>query len=108
MGRYNTCYSMIWLIDNSSRMKVLDSHIVKHSGGGDDVMKTSCVENVSRWRELRDCISFHSHMTSKCWIRTNYWLVNDDNNDDDIKFMLCCGNPEDVPDEMSHLKSVLK
>jgi hypothetical protein len=106
MGRYNTCYSMIWLLDNSSRMKVLDSNIVKHYGG--DVMKTSCVDNVSRWHELRDCISFHSHMASKCWIRTNYWLVNDDNNGDDTKFMLCCGNPEDVPDEMSHLKSVLK
>jgi len=110
MERYNTCHSMIWLLDNSSRMKVHDSNIVKHMHGGgyDAGMEISCVDNVSRWHELRDCISVHSHMASKCFIRTNYWLVNDDNNGDDTKFMLCCGNPQNVHDEMSHLKSVLK
>ena len=107
MERYNTCHSMIWLLDNSSRMKVHDSNIVKHMHGGgyDAGMEISCVDNVSRWHELRDCISVQSHMASKCFIRTNYLLVNDDSNGhEDIKFKLCCGNPEDVHDEMSHLK----
>ncbi len=34
-------------------------------------------------------------------------LVNADN-EDGHRFSLCCGRPEDVPDEMSRLKSALK
>ena len=108
MERYNSCNLTIWLLDNSSRMKVCDSNIVKHIDGYDAGMKITRINNVSRWHELRDCMTFHSHMASKCFIRTNYWLVNDDNNGDGTKFMLCCGNPEDVHDERSHLKSALK
>jgi hypothetical protein len=35
------------------------------------------------------------------------WLVNADDKDGH-KFSLCCASPEDVPDEMSRLKSALK
>ena len=105
MECYNSCNLTIWLLDNSSGMKIRDSHSSTSSNGGGE----ESLDNVSRWHELRDCISFHSHMASKCWIRTNYWLVNDDSNGhEDTKFKLCCGNPEDVHDEMSHLKSALK
>jgi hypothetical protein len=112
MACYNSCQLTLWLLDNSSSMKVHDSHAVVCPGGsgcGDDD-STGAVEsrdNVTRWHELRDCISFHSYMASKCWIRTKVWLVNVDNQENH-KFSLCCRSPEDVPDEMSRLKSALK
>ena len=76
MTCYNSCQLTLWLLDNSSSMKVRDSHVVAcpgGSGGGGDDDNPKVVEsrdNVTRWHELRDCISFHSHMASKCWIRT--------------------------------------
>jgi hypothetical protein len=94
-------------------MNVRDSHVIVcpdggGGGGGDDNPKVvESHDNVTRWHELRDCVSFHSYMASKCWIRTKMWLVNANGNDGH-KFSLCCGSPEDIPDEMSRLKSALK
>jgi hypothetical protein len=113
MACHNSCYSTLWILDNSSSMKVRDSHVIVYpdgSGGGGDDDNPKVVErrdNVTRWHELRDCVSFHSYMASKCWIRTKMWLVNA-NGKDGHKFSLCCGSLEDVPHEMSRLKSALK
>lgn len=128
---YKSCYSIIWLIDNSSSMKVHDSHVVgctmgvvdhkdetlhgrlnsfMHGAFHHDREGRSKIEkrdNVTRWHEIRDCLSFQSYMAAKCWIRTKLWLVNVDNSGDH-KFSLCCGSPDDVPDEVSRLKSALK
>jgi hypothetical protein len=76
MECYHSCNLTIWLLDNSSGMKIRDSHASTSSNGGGE----ESPDYISRWHELRDCISFHSHMASNCWIRTNYWLVNDDSN----------------------------
>ena len=108
MECYNSCHSTLWLLDNSSGMKVRDSKIVVNLSGSCDGIKFTSRDNVSRWRELLDCISFHSHMASKCWIRSHFWLLNDDNDDDGIKFSICGGCPEDVPNEIICLRSVLK
>jgi hypothetical protein len=94
-------------------MKVRDSHVVVCPGGSGDSGyddNPKVIEsrgNVTRWHEVLDCVSFHSYMASKCWIRTKMWLVNADDKDGH-KFSLCCASPEDVPDEMSRLKSALK
>jgi hypothetical protein len=94
-------------------MKVRDSHVVVCPGGSggsgydDNPKVVESRDNVTRWHEVLDCVSFHSYMASKCWIRTKMWLVNADDKDGH-KFSLCCASPEDVPDEMSRLKSALK
>ena len=77
------------------------------SGYDDNPKVVESRGNVTRWHEVLDCVSFHSYMASKCWIRTKMWLVNADDKDGH-KFSLCCASPEDVPDEMSRLKSALK
>ena len=46
-------------------------------------------------------------MASKAWIPTKYWLVNNEGNGNH-KFSLCWSSYEDVLDELSHIKSVLK
>jgi hypothetical protein len=102
---------MMWLLDNSSSMKVRDSHVVVcpdgSGGGGDGSSKVESRDNVTRWHELQDFVSFHSYMSSKCWIRTKIWLVNVDGKDGH-EFSLCYGSPEDLPEEMSHLRSAMK
>ena len=97
----NSCNSTIWLLDSSSSMKVRDSRVVCSDG-------MTSIDEVSRWRELRDCISFHSYMASKCWIRSHFWLHNDDDRSTTQKFHLCCGSPNDVANEISHLNAALK
>ncbi|KAL3816436.1 hypothetical protein ACHAXA_000086 [Cyclostephanos tholiformis] len=128
---YKSCYCITWILDNSSSMKVKDSHVARSAMGISDhwgdtlhnqlnsfmhgtlhhkskdghIIKKR--DNMTRWHELQDCIFFHSYMAAKCWIRTKLWLVNVDN-DGGNKFSLCCGSPDDVPAEMSRLISALK
>ena len=45
-------------------------------------------------------------MASKAWIPTKYWFVNEGNGNH--KFSLCWSSSEDVLDELSHIRSVLK
>ena len=97
----NSCNSTLWLLDSSSSMKVRDSRVVCSDG-------MTCIDEVSRWRELRDCISFHAYMASKCWIRSHFWLLNDDDRSTTRKFHLCCGDPNGVADEISCLNAALK
>jgi hypothetical protein len=47
-------------------------------------------------------------MASKCRIRSHFWLLNDDDRSTTRKFHLCCGDPNDVADEISCLKAALK
>ena len=97
----NSCNSTLWLLDSSSSMKVRDSRVVCSDG-------MTSIDDVSRWHELQDCISFHSYMASKCRIRSHFWLLNDDDRNTSRKFHLCCGSPNDVADEISCLKAALK
>jgi len=97
----NSCNSTLWLLDSSSAMKVRDSRVVCSDG-------MTSIDDVSRWHELRDCISFHTYMASKCRIRSHFWLINDDDRSTTSKFHLCCGDPNDVADEISCLNAALK
>ena len=97
----NSCNSTLWLLDSSSSMKVCDGRVVCSDG-------MTSIDEVSRWHELRDCIAFHSYMASKCWIRSHFWLLNDDDRSTTRKFHLCCGSPNDVANEISCLNAALK
>ena len=73
---YTHCDSRLMLIDNSSAMKVRDSHVgrvVNKRGTGGAVLES--VDNVTRWEELQECVAFHCGMASKCWIPTKFWLI---------------------------------
>lgn len=96
----NSCNSTLWLLDSSSSMKVRDSRVVCSDG-------MTSINEVCRWHELRDCVSFHSYMASKCWIRSHFWLLNDEGRKS-RKFHLCCGDPNDVDNEISCLNAALK
>lgn len=107
---YLACDSRIWLVDNSSRMKVRDSHVGRNGRERGTVER---VDGASRWEELRECVSFHSKMASRCWIPTRFWLVNDPaaykgewRHSD--KLDLCRGGSHDVPDEMERIERAMK
>ncbi|KAL3816439.1 hypothetical protein ACHAXA_000089 [Cyclostephanos tholiformis] len=96
---YKSCY-----------LTVRDSYvIVRHVdiGGCHGSHEIEKRDRVTRWQEIQECLSFHSHMAAKCWIRTKLWLVNEDD-ENGHKFSLCCGSPDDVPDEVSRLITALK
>ena len=78
---YNITDSRLYLLDNSSSMKIRDSHLATNNTNGrrssrtlDSTKQIECVDNVTRWDELSECILFHAKMASKCWIPTKYWL----------------------------------
>ena len=110
MACYNLCQLTLWILDNSSSLKVRNSHVVVcpgGSGGGDNPKVVESSDKVTRRHEVQDWVSFHSYMAAKCWIHTKMWLVNADVKDGH-KVSLCCGSLNDLPDKMSHLKSTLK
>lgn len=91
------CDSRLWLLDNSSRMSIRDGRVavVARAGGGDrragrDPLAKAReggafgagggierVDGVSRWKELQECVAFHSRIAGRCWIPTRFWMVND-------------------------------
>lgn len=108
LAQRSSCYSMVLLLDNSSSMKKRDSRIIgRPIDIGKDSPEIESCENMTRWHEVRACVSFLSYIAEKFWIRTKLRLVNVDG-DGDHKFSLCCGSPDDVTDEVLHLKSALK
>ncbi|KAL7527561.1 hypothetical protein ACHAXR_002014, partial [Thalassiosira sp. AJA248-18] len=100
---YQSCDSRLWLIDNSAFMKVRDSHVGR--GGSDGIIER--VDNVSRWQELQEAVAFHAKISSRCWMPTKYWLVNEQSGQSK-KFNLCWSTPKDVPGEMNNIKHTLK
>ncbi|KAL7533894.1 hypothetical protein ACHAXR_005518 [Thalassiosira sp. AJA248-18] len=107
---YQTCDSRLWLIDNSSSMKIRDSHVGRgcnqHGSGANAIIER--LDNVSRWGELQETVAFHAKMASHCWIPTKYWLVNHEQDSSHNKFALCWSSPNDIHEEMVHIKHVMK
>ena len=91
-------------------MQVKDSHVGRISSSNEGVIKI--VDNVTRWEELQESVSFHCKMASKCWIPTKFWLVNKDRaagrGDASLKFSVCWGSPDDLPKELEQVEFVLK
>lgn len=96
---YLACDSRLWLIDDSSMMKIKDSHV---GFGGKERGTIERIDNVTRWIELKEYVSFHTLMTSKCWVPTTIWFLNDRR-----KLNLCRGAPEDVAEEMTQIKAAV-
>ena len=97
MKCYQSIDSRKWLIENSSSMRTRDAHCVKidsnlgHVGSEDDV---------TRWDEFAQCFDFHLKMSARCWIPTQFWLVNDPGPDvGPQRFSVACGNKEDLSEE---------
>ncbi|KAL7537488.1 hypothetical protein ACHAXR_007847 [Thalassiosira sp. AJA248-18] len=119
---YQTCEARMWVLDNSSQMKKHDSHILAKGNGedGDDKGAIKRMDNVTRWKELQECVAFHSAMAAKCFIPTKYWLVNDpahsvqkmdffDPKSIKQHFNLCHKNPgKDVASELNHIRFSMK
>jgi len=94
-------------------MKVPDSHVGR---AGREPGSIQRVDDVTRWEELKECVSFHADMASRCWIPTRYWLVNDPAKspsggakarDVGQQFHLCTGSKKDVPAEMERIKYIM-
>lgn len=113
---YDECDSRLWLLDNSSMMRVRDSHVGRCTGGSpgsgptSETIRVDRCDNASRWEELQETVAFHARMASRCWIPTKYWLVNEDDRigPGNHKFALCWGGVDDVPAEMSRIKHVVR
>jgi len=104
---YQACDSHLVVIDNSSLMKVKDSHIGRNSKDG----RIKQISRITRWDELQEAMSFNCKLASKCWVPTKYWFLNEPTGltaGYSKKFSLCWGSPKDVPGEMNHIKHMMK
>ena len=72
LDAYKSCDSRLWLLDNSSAMKVRDSHVVRglNKTGSGATMIVESMDNVTRWEELYETVTFHAKMAAHCWIPT--------------------------------------
>ena len=71
---YAKMNSRIWLLENSFAMGELDSHVIKSDP---EFQVIERLDGVSRWAELSHCVGFHAKMASRCWIPTQFMLVNE-------------------------------
>lgn len=108
-GSYRSCHSRVWLLDNSVRMKTRDCHIARSQRSSIEADRRG--GDATRWDELKDCVLFHANMSSKCWIPTKFFLVNDpssSSNDEEWhrgrKFTICSARPRDVPGELDEVQ----
>ena len=109
---YQHCESRIWLLDNSSRMNVRDSHLGRP--GQQVPGSIQRIDDIMRWEELEECVRFHTELASKCWIPSTYRMVNDPSSyekewQQGRKYTLCRGSSfEDVSSEVEELHSVME
>ena len=71
---YAQMNSRIWLLENSYAMAEMDSHLPKSDP---EFRVIERVDGVSRWDELSRCVGFHAKMAARCWIPTQFMLLND-------------------------------
>lgn len=101
---YRAMDGRIWMIDNSSAMRELDSHLIRSAPDFEWIEKR---DGVSRWSELTQCIEFHAKMASRCWIPTQFRLLNEPEGMP-RKFTVCWGHPDDVLSEREFLLNNLQ
>jgi len=107
MENYEACESHLVVIENSSLMKVRDSHVGRIRRDG----SIKRVDNFTRWDELQEAMSINCKLAAKCWIPTKYWLLNKPTGvmaGNSKTFALCWDEPEDIPGEMNHIKRMMK
>ena len=94
------CYQFIdsrkWLIQNSTTMKTHDAHCMKIGPNLEYIQNNG---EVSRWKEFKQLFDFHLKMSARCWIPTEFWLVNDPGPDLEQRFSVACGSKEDLRED---------
>ncbi|KAL3783342.1 hypothetical protein HJC23_011106 [Cyclotella cryptica] len=101
---YKAMNFRIVLIDNSSSMSTIDSHLMKADCNFERIEKT---DKVSRWNELSQCIKFHAKMAARCWIPTKFRLVNE-HEGMPKELGICWGKPEDARAERNEVINAIK
>jgi hypothetical protein len=71
---YKSIDSRLWLMENSSSMKICDRYRAKIDSKLEHIERE---DGYSRWIELVQTVDFHVKMSARCWIPTKFWLVND-------------------------------
>ena len=105
MKCYESIDSRKWLIENSASMKVQDAHCMKI---GSNMEYIGSDDNVSRWQEFSQCFDFHVKMSARCWIATEFWLVNDPGADvGDQRFSVACGSQDDLSEEREMANEII-
>jgi len=111
-GSFSTvlkCYESIdsrkWLIENSASMKVRDAHCMKV---GSKMEYIESDDDVTRWHEFTQCFDFHVKMSARCWIPTEFWLVNDPGPSvGPQRFCVACGSQEDLSEEREMANEII-
>eukprot|EP00986_Skeletonema_menzelii_P010189 scaffold4868_cov83-Skeletonema_menzelii.AAC.8 len=94
---YKSIDSRLWLMENTSSMKILDSHRAKTDSKLKYIKKEG---GHSRWTELSQTVDFHIKMSARCFIPTKFWLVNDPGSSVGPKrFAVAWGAHDDVKTE---------
>jgi len=104
------CYESIdsrkWLIENSSSMKTKDALRVRIDSKMDYIKSD---DNVTRWDEFAQCFDFHLKMSVRCWMPTEFWLVNDPGSDEGPqRFSVACGRKEDLSKEREIANEIIE
>jgi len=60
------------------------------------------VDGVSRWNELSRCVGFHAKMASRCWIPTQFMLLNE-SGVMPRKYSVCMSNGDEVKAEREYI-----
>lgn len=84
-------------------MNVGDSHLSRPGNQIPDSIQR--IDDVMRWEELEECVRFHTHMASKLWIPSTYYLMDDGEQEWQLSrgYALCAGSVEDVQLEVQDL-----
>ena len=100
---YQHCDSRIWLLDNSARMNVRDSHVSRPGNQLPDSIQR--IDDMMRWEELEECVRYHTSMASQLWLPSTYYLMDDGEEEWQLSrgYTLCHGKVEDVPLEVKDL-----
>jgi len=103
---YKSTDSRLWLMDNTSSMKIRDSNRAKIDANLKHIKKDGVR---SRWTELSQTVDFHVKMSARCFIPTKFWLVNDPGSSvGPQRFSVAWGNHDDVKTERTIALDMMK
>lgn len=106
MKAYKSTDSRLWLMENTSSMKIRDSHRAKIDASLKYIRKDG---GHSRWTELSQTVDFHVKMSARCFIPTKFWLVNDPGSSvGPQRFSVAWGNHDDVKAERTIALDMMK
>eukprot|EP00984_Skeletonema_dohrnii_P029895 scaffold20854_cov126-Skeletonema_dohrnii-CCMP3373.AAC.4 len=109
------CYEAIdsrkWLIENSASMNIQDAHAMMVGFKLEYIASVEFLGSgyVTRWQEFSQTFDFHVKMSARCWIPTEFWLVNDSGEGaGSQRFSVACGNKKDLSEEREMAYKIIK